>query len=560
MSKSAANRVFEGWWSKIKARCCAFDRLRAGAPPLNIAIFLVLVFAWGAGCRGAEQHRDLMAVANGEHFWIARVSRDPVDNSTFTSIVYREHWSRDWTALPTIPDRVVGMATSNGELLLVLANGQWEIADDEDIRSGPTGALWDTMIAIAGGPDAVWAIVRSSAASTQEIGEEDATNPSTPAAEEPATLPDGQTRLVVCQFIDGKWTNAHLLPEGVSDYPAQMSMTVVNGLPVLAWRTADGMVSMSAMSAEGAWTPPIIATGSVEAADFKLLTINERSVLWLAAEPPSTRPSKAGALQGAGEILIGPDFARRIALEMPGRFPTNVGSQTLVPAFGNLRWIAYAGDQQFEQDYGLDAFPRSIPAAKPMSVVPTPKPPVIPLMPWVIGDGALVALAAVAAVRQRSLPKAEMSADQRDVKPRLAPLGIRFVAGLVDLAPVLAVVAILHPANPGNPLANLDEKSFSELAQLSLAAYVLHTLIAELICGQSIGKMVFGLRVMGTDGNPPRVWAVILRNLLRVFDVALGLPLLIVFITPLQQRVGDVVAGTVVVGGEGDGDEEEDER
>ena len=132
------------------------------------------------------------------------------------------------------------------------------------------------------------------------------------------------------------------------------------------------------------------------------------------------------------------------------------------------------------------------------------------------------------------------------------------MAGLVDLAPILAVVAILHPANAGNPLANIDEKSLSALAELSVATYVLHTLVAELICGQSIGKMVFGLRVMGSDGNPPKLWALVMRNLLRVFDVTLvGFPLLIVFINPLHQRVGDSIGGTVVVG-EGE-DEEGDE-
>ena len=81
--------------------------------------------------------------------------------------------------MPVIPDRVVSMATSNGELLLVLANGQWEIADDTDIRSGPTGSMWDTMVAIAGGEDAVWAIVRSSPASTEESEALGTTNPST---------------------------------------------------------------------------------------------------------------------------------------------------------------------------------------------------------------------------------------------------------------------------------------------------------------------------------------------------------------------------------------------
>ena len=549
----------------------------------SLLTWLLLLFAANAGTGvvvaqaispGPARQRDLLAVAGVDHFWIARVLRDPADNSIQTLIVYRGKWSGngDWTTLPVIPDRVVSMATSNGELLLVLANGQWEIADDTDIRSGPTGVMWDTMLAIAGGEDSVWAIVRSSPASTEESETLGTTNPSTePAGEpvaEPATQPEAPARLMVCEFMDGKWTNAQPIPDGVGDDPAQIALTVVNGLPVLAWRIADGRVGVSEMSAENQWSRPVVAPGAAEEGDFKLLTINDRGVLWLASALPTSRPTTQNSsggtgvggtsVGGAGEVLIGDDFVRRIALGMPTKVPANIGSQTLVAAFGNLRWIGYAGDQQIEQDYSLDAFPQSFPAAK-LSVVPSPKPPVIPLTPWIGGDAVVLLLAALAAVRQRNLPTPELGGNRRDAKPHLAPMGMRFVAGLVDLAPILAVVAILHPANAGNPLASIDEKSLSSLAQLSVATYVLHTLVSELICGQSIGKMVFGLRVMGSDGNPPKLWAVALRNLLRVFDVTLvGFPLLIVFINPLHQRVGDLIGGTVVVGGEG-ADEENGE-
>src|SRR5271170_4481583 len=116
----------------------------------SLLTWLLLLFAANAAtgvavaqaiAPGPARQRDLLAVAGADHFWIARVLRDPVDNSIQTLIVYRGKWSGngDWTSLPVIPDRVVSMATSNGELLLVLANGQWEIADDTDIRSGPTG-------------------------------------------------------------------------------------------------------------------------------------------------------------------------------------------------------------------------------------------------------------------------------------------------------------------------------------------------------------------------------------------------------------------------------------
>jgi uncharacterized RDD family membrane protein YckC len=241
---------------------------------------------------------------------------------------------------------------------------------------------------------------------------------------------------------------------------------------------------------------------------------------------------------------------------MPATLPSNLGPQTLVSAFGNLRWIAYASDQQIEQDFSLDDFPKSFPPTGKMSPVPSLKPPVIPMMPWIAGDGIMVLLAALAAVRQRKLAESEPAVKRDDAKPRLAPLGVRFVAGLVDLAPILAVVALVQPANGANPLLGMG-KSLGELLWLSLAAYVLHTLAAELICGQSIGKMVFGLRVVDLKGNAPSAGAIVLRNLLRVADVTLGLPLLIVFLTPLRQRVGDLVAGTVVISREGEEEEEE---
>jgi uncharacterized RDD family membrane protein YckC len=76
--------------------------------------------------------------------------------------------------------------------------------------------------------------------------------------------------------------------------------------------------------------------------------------------------------------------------------------------------------------------------------------------------------------------------------------------------------------------------------------YLLHTTVAEAICGQSIGKMFFGIRVVGPEGEPPSLRSIILRNILRVLDLAVA-PLLLVLLTPLRQRIGDLAAGTVVI-------------
>ncbi|MGA3196425.1 MAG: RDD family protein [Terriglobales bacterium] len=68
--------------------------------------------------------------------------------------------------------------------------------------------------------------------------------------------------------------------------------------------------------------------------------------------------------------------------------------------------------------------------------------------------------------------------------------------------------------------------------------------------GQTIGKRLFHLRVIDQDGLPLRIEQAWVRNLMRVFDV---LPFaylvggLSMLTSPLMQRFGDRVAGTLVV-------------
>jgi uncharacterized RDD family membrane protein YckC len=68
--------------------------------------------------------------------------------------------------------------------------------------------------------------------------------------------------------------------------------------------------------------------------------------------------------------------------------------------------------------------------------------------------------------------------------------------------------------------------------------------------GQTIGKRLFHLRVIDQGGLPLRIEQAWVRNLMRVFD-ALPLAYLVggasVMTSPLMQRFGDRVAGTLVV-------------
>jgi uncharacterized RDD family membrane protein YckC len=68
--------------------------------------------------------------------------------------------------------------------------------------------------------------------------------------------------------------------------------------------------------------------------------------------------------------------------------------------------------------------------------------------------------------------------------------------------------------------------------------------------GQTIGKRLFGLRVIGDDGAPAGFLAIFVRNLIRVVDflpALYGFGLVAIVLSPRSQRLGDIAAGTYVV-------------
>jgi uncharacterized RDD family membrane protein YckC len=69
--------------------------------------------------------------------------------------------------------------------------------------------------------------------------------------------------------------------------------------------------------------------------------------------------------------------------------------------------------------------------------------------------------------------------------------------------------------------------------------------------GQTPGKRWLRLRVIREDGRPVTFWEAAARNVLRIFDMMpfpfYSVGLVSVFVSRRDQRVGDMVAGTVVV-------------
>lgn len=128
-----------------------------------------------------------------------------------------------------------------------------------------------------------------------------------------------------------------------------------------------------------------------------------------------------------------------------------------------------------------------------------------------------------------------------------AQLSQRALAAGADLLVVGAPVALLFPAE-------LAEASLGLFALVLGAAVVAYHTLLEAAFGATLGKLVFGLRVMDarTRRKPPAD-AVLRRNLPRLVDVALAyLPgALSATLSPTNRSVGDRLANTIVVASPG---------
>ena len=146
------------------------------------------------------------------------------------------------------------------------------------------------------------------------------------------------------------------------------------------------------------------------------------------------------------------------------------------------------------------------------------------------------------------------TADHVVLRYDLAGGGNRGFAAVVDfiVATLIFVAAIWgFTTLAQNGAAQFLSPFFGVLVLLTfLIAWSYFILVEWLWNGQTIGKRIFGLRVIGEDGAPAGFVAVLVRNLIRIVDFLpafYGLGLLAIILSSKSQRLGDFAAGTYVV-------------
>ena len=142
----------------------------------------------------------------------------------------------------------------------------------------------------------------------------------------------------------------------------------------------------------------------------------------------------------------------------------------------------------------------------------------------------------------------------------LASIGNRFIACAIDhTIQIIALIGLILLFSVIVSFSNLGDRISSAPKWVIALFIILMFLLMSgyfaffewLWRGQTPGKRWMKLRVIREDGRPISFFEATVRNLLRDFDI-MPLPfysigLISVFITNRDQRVGDLVAGTVVV-------------
>ncbi len=118
-------------------------------------------------------------------------------------------------------------------------------------------------------------------------------------------------------------------------------------------------------------------------------------------------------------------------------------------------------------------------------------------------------------------------------------VGPRFLAILIDSIIIGVVAGILSAIFRNSGLSG------GVTGLLTLAYFI----VLEATQGATLGKMALGLRVTRTDGAPISWTESIIRNLLRIIDglFVYLIGAILIWTSPLKQRLGDRVAKTVVV-------------
>lgn len=121
-----------------------------------------------------------------------------------------------------------------------------------------------------------------------------------------------------------------------------------------------------------------------------------------------------------------------------------------------------------------------------------------------------------------------------------ADLTLRVLASFIDLCIIISYWTIVSLALHSSNIWWL----------FALPVFFYHLIFEVFNKGQSLGKMILKIRVINMDGRSPSTYQYIMRWMFRLIDVAISfttLGILFIISTEKKQRIGDILAQTLVV-------------
>lgn len=148
------------------------------------------------------------------------------------------------------------------------------------------------------------------------------------------------------------------------------------------------------------------------------------------------------------------------------------------------------------------------------------------------------------------IPQQQMVQEVEVYTQKTAGFWMRFWAFVIDMLVISAVIGIVI-----NPIFYLMDWSFDDslwympISIVSAIVYYAYFVLLTKFWSQTIGKMIFGLRVKKDNGESLDWMTVIFRECVGRFisNTFLKIPYLIVVFTPQHKAIHDFTADTIVV-------------
>ncbi len=419
----------------------------------------------------------------------------------------------------------------------------------------PDPEVLPTALTSDGRGEALWAVVKRTVA--QKIDEAAARRqPAEPVADGEAGIEPPPQRVYETEFVlaryDGLyWSTDRAMPADFTADVADACFLIVDGDSVVAGFDAEAVGEWRTVLSQGAadgWTSlPSVHLGDDERVLVAGVTHGAAALL-VTGGAADGRTLRTLTLDGGAWVE-----GVSMPLEAPAAIESADLRGVLLP---ELVMIGAIDEQGQVQTAAWSSATGTLAAGfQPVQVFVTA--PYAMVRVWLsrVIEFGLLALAIIVVLFRRHDSVA--AAMPLPVTLTLAPLSARLSAFVIDAA-LLAGGGYLALLASGQPVTGawmeaVWERTRSDVGgkvQLLLfvgLAVAIYGFVFELAMSATPGKRLLGLHVAGPEGARPGAKAVLLRNLLRLVDLQLPPMLILVVMTVNRQRVGDIVARTVVV-------------